>query len=197
MNQAAHLRIKDMYEYDESLVIGRGRYASVYPACRRRLVNDSSVTSPTQSSEDGKGQSTNVHGTKTPTDPSFIQKRVLETGYDCAIKIVNKQEFWKRVVKGQERADTLVREASVQATLTSKCANIAPFVRIQGFFEDSEHVVLEMELLNGIDLFQYVSSKGVLSEAEAAGILQDILMVLDCMNRVGLAHRDIKPVGGV
>jgi calcium/calmodulin-dependent protein kinase I len=50
-----------------------------------------------------------------------------------------------------------------------------------------------LELLEGIDLFDYVFNKGILKEADAALITQDILRSLEAMNRVGLAHRDIKP----
>lgn len=111
----------------------------------------------------------------------------------CALKIFDKSQYWKLVVKGRERADTLVREASVQATVTARCGRIPSFVRMRGFFETSENVVLEMELLEGTDLFKYISSKGVLKEPEAAHILRDVLNCLEAMNRIGLAHRDIKP----
>ena len=123
----------------------------------------------------------------------YEAKRKDEDGQEVALKIIDKKMFWSRVVKGRERGDTLIRETSVQATMTAKCSKIPAFVRLRGFFETSENVVLELELLKGMDLFQYVSSKGVLSEKEAALILRDILSVLDGMNRAGLAHRDIKP----
>jgi hypothetical protein len=35
------------------------------------------------------------------------------------------------VVKGTERADTLVRETPVQATLTAKCGKVAFFLRLR------------------------------------------------------------------
>lgn len=152
LNRAAQLGIHDLYEYEDSGEVGRGRYSGVYQA-----------------------------------------KRKGEDGQEVALKIIDKKMFWSRVVKGRERGDTLIRETSVQATMTAKCSNIPAFVRLCGFFETSDNVVLELELLKGMDLFQYVSSKGVLSEKEAALILRDILSVLDGMNRAGLAHRDIKP----
>ena len=111
----------------------------------------------------------------------------------CALKIFDKKAFWKLVVKGKERADTLVREASVQATLTAKSTSVGSFLKLLGFFETSEHVVLELELLEGKDLFQHICSKGTLSEQEAAQTTHELLEALDAMNRFGLAHRDIKP----
>lgn len=181
LNRAAGLTIKDLYDYDESTVVGQGRYASVYPARRR---GDSSDEKHQPVSDSGSD-----HGCS--HDSPLCSKVCLDT-YNCAIKVVDKKEFWRRVIKGRERADTLVREASVQSTMTTKCSKIPNFVRIRGFFETSDNVVIELELLEGTDLFNYVSSKGVLSEKEAACIMRDILTVLEGMSRAGLAHRDIK-----
>ncbi|CAB9508138.1 MAP kinase-activated protein kinase 2 (Fragment) [Seminavis robusta] len=142
-----------------------------------------------EADEVGRGRYAMVYSAK--RRPHMDQQQ--EGSDDCALKIIDKKEFWRRVVKNKERADTIVREASVQATMTTKCSKIPPFVRLRGFFETSDHLVLELELLEGMDLFQYVSSRGVLPEKEAALILRDILSVLDGMNRAGLAHRDIKP----
>jgi calcium/calmodulin-dependent protein kinase I len=122
------------------------------------------------------------------------RKAVLSHGTaGCALKIVDKNQFWRRVVKGRERADTLVRELAVQSTLTIKCGRVPTFVQLRGFFETSDNVVIELELLEGKDLFDYVKSKGVLGEEEAGVIIRDVLTSLDCMNRIGLAHRDVKP----
>ena len=185
LNRAAQLGIKDLYEFEDSGEVGRGRYAGVYPAKRKvrggQLKQEKALLAEKQNATKPKSLSS-----------EFFPTVSLEN-CDCALKIINKKEFWSRVVKGRERADTLVRETSVQATMTMKCSKIPAFVRILGFFETSESVVLELELLEGMDLFQYVSSKGVLSEKESACILRDILTVLDGMNRAGLAHRDIKP----
>jgi len=115
------------------------------------------------------------------------------TSQPVALKVFDKAAFWKLVVKGRERADTIVRETSVQATLTSKRLEENSFLRLRGFFETSQHVVLELELLDGLDLFHYISSKGVVAESEAAKILSDILNCLIAMNAIGVAHRDIKP----
>ena len=111
----------------------------------------------------------------------------------CAIKIFDKNLFWRCVIKGRERADTIVREVSVQATLTAKGGNVSSFLKIRGFFETTDHVVIESELLDGTDLFRYISSRPPLTEPEAAAILHKILLCLQAMNRIGMAHRDIKP----
>lgn len=165
LNDAANLTIRDLYEYDEQgPVFGRGRYAVVYPACRRReLLDGENVSSK-------------------------------EIQHTCALKVIDKNEFWRRVVKVKERADTLVRETSVQATLTAKCAELETFLQIRGVFETSDNYVIELELLEGTDLFHYISSKDKpIDEDEAAQIMLDVLTSLDAMARIGVAHRDIKP----
>lgn len=177
LNKAAGLKMEDLWDSAPNMEMGRGRYASIHPA-RRKNADYFTKCHANEVQEGGELQ-------QNKTSP------LVE--YDSALKIIDKAEFWRRVVKGKERADTLVRETSVQAALTAKCGNIGTFLRLKGFFETSEHVVIELELLRGTDLFKHISSKGTLDENEAATILRDILLSLDAMNRVGLAHRDIKP----
>ena len=156
LNKAARLKISDMWDYKEESPLGKGRYASIYPA-KRKLPKKSS---------DAK---------------------------TCALKIIDKSEFWRLVLKGRERCDTIVRELAVQSTLTAKFATQPTLLQIHGFFETSEKIVIELELLDGRDLFEYISSKGVLEEKEAGLIIRDVLTALNSMNRAGIAHRDIKP----
>jgi len=112
---------------------------------------------------------------------------------NCALKVIDKNEFWRLVIKGRERPDTIVRELVVQSTLTATFGTKPTLLQIRGFFETSDKVVIELELLDGKDLFDYISSKGVLEEEETAYIGRDILVALDNMNQAGIAHRDIKP----
>mmetsp|Transcript_38952 Transcript_38952/g.43069 ORF Transcript_38952/g.43069 Transcript_38952/m.43069 type:complete len:785 (-) Transcript_38952:464-2818(-) len=121
------------------------------------------------------------------------RRDAVEETTNRALKIVDKKEFWSRVVKGRERADTIVREVSVQATLSAKGDRCASVVKIFGLFETVDSIVMECELLAGIDLFEHLSSKSVLNEDEAAMIIRDILTGLAAMNRYGVSHRDIKP----
>lgn len=178
----------DLYDVDESdgaPTFGQGRYAVVRPAKRkdrRRAASfsDTRYLHATNSQENFR----NV--TSTDTDGAVQE-------YQCALKIIDKKEFWSRVKKGRERADTLVREASVQTTLAVLGNDTAGFIKLKNIFETSELLVLELELLNGTDLFQYVSSHGVLDEMEAAHIMRDLLNCLNVLEKIGIAHRDVKP----
>jgi tRNA A-37 threonylcarbamoyl transferase component Bud32 len=174
LNRAANLTLNDIYEMsdDQESSLGQSQYVQVRAVRKRRTGNDDDDDDATRS----------------------CRQR--------ALKIFDKNKFWKAVVKGQERADTIVREISIQATLSAhQCRSSAatthaadvPIVRIYGFFETATEIAIELERLEGTDLFRYVSSKNVLSEAEAARILKDVLTALDTMSSLGLAHRDIKP----
>eukprot|EP00985_Skeletonema_marinoi_P002224 scaffold898_cov120-Skeletonema_marinoi.AAC.8 len=183
LQAAARTTIHDLYDVDVSggPEFGRGRYAVVRPARRRQTRR---VTS-----HDGLrivSSVDNLSGTNKDTSDSG-------TGYDCALKIINKKEFWSRVKKGAERADTLVREAAVQTTLGVQGSDTPGFLRLRSIFETGEEFVLELELLEGTDLFQHVSSRGTLDEVEAAQVMRDLLHCLDVMDQIGIAHRDIKP----
>ncbi len=170
LNKAARLHINDIWDYKEDSPVGKGRYASIFPA-RRKALDD------------------------TGEEHRCDQERVQNGGggNNCALKIIDKAEFWRLVLKGRERCDTIVRELAVQSTLTAKFGMKPTFLQIRGFFETSEKVVIELELLEGKDLFEYISSKGVLEEEEAGLVIRDVLVALQGMSRAGIAHRDVKP----
>ena len=197
LHAAARLTIHDLYEVDESdsgLVFGKGRYAIVRPS-KRRLhrrgmsfseARYSHVTSHDNLRSVASGDSLSTFS-KSNNDMSGISPE-----YDCALKIIDKKEFWSRVKKGQERPDTLVREVAIQTTLAVQGSD-APILRLRSIFETGDNLVMELELLEGTDLFQYISSHGVLDEVEAAHIMKDLLNCLNVMDQVGVCHRDIKP----
>ena len=205
LQAASRMTMHDLYEFDDSEgahVFGEGRYAVVRPARRRERQQMSMSFSSTRllaasheslwnvpSSNDGLGGVGVGMNYKSITDLGGT----TVVDYQCALKIIDKKEFWQRVKKGCERTDTLVREADVQTTLAVLGAETLGFLRLLNIFETAEHLVLELELLEGTDLFQHVSSRGNLDEVEAAHIMRDLLNCLYVLDQIGIAHRDIKP----
>jgi serine/threonine protein kinase len=188
LNQAAKLQIKDIWEFDTDKPIGTGRYASIYPARRRRTTHKS-YKNDNKIEGTGGGEKEDRSDQQEEQSPNRNSNK-----NNCALKIIDKNEFWKLVIKGRERCDTIVRELAVQSTLTATFGTkYNNFLQLHGFFETSDNIVIEMELLDGKDLFEYISSKGVLEEEEAGCIVRDILVGLLNMKRIGVAHRDIKP----
>jgi len=173
LNRAARLQPRDLWEFDENIEYGSGRYAKVRAGQRKD-----------HSYYDEMKEPSSVPGQENEEKPQHRNR---------ALKVIDKSEFWRRVVKGRERADTLVRELSVQSTLTAKCGRLPSILQLRGVFETSQTLILELELLEGHDLFEYISRKGVMEESEACMVIEDILRTLVAMNRVGVAHRDIKP----
>jgi len=191
LREAANLRIEHLYEYDASeggKELGKGRYATIRPGRRRR----------NNSRSGGEHMSASANGImkKIPSFSSLaniVSSPLIEGDYECALKIVDKAAFWERVKKGKERIDAIVREISVQATLMTYEGSAQNSLRILSFFETFDYVVLELEILEGHDLFRHISIKGTLTETEAADMMFDLLTCLAAMYNAGVAHRDLKP----
>jgi len=170
---AAALQIEDMYEFlpvkvplgeaaqplaaglsSKASELGRGRFASVRKA-RRKLVRK------------GNGFGREPEHTGTSGD---------ESDAVCALKIVNKAAFWSRVADGKERYDTLTREILAQAILTAQgdWGDNCPIVRLFGVLETVDSIVLELELMSRKDLFDELSTSGVLKEHKTAAIVYEV-----------------------
>ena len=153
LHSAARMTIHDLYHVDESErgpEFGRGRYAVVRPAKRkgrRRVMSFSESRFPhaTTSYETFRSVMSNESLSGAKSSNSDLTGATTE--YDCALKIIDKKEFWSRVKKGRERADTLVREAAVQTTLAVQGGGTPGFLRLCSIFETGEQLVLELELL--------------------------------------------------
>ncbi|KAG5181273.1 kinase-like domain-containing protein, partial [Tribonema minus] len=65
-------------------------------------------------------------------------------------------------------------------------------VRLRGAFETDAHLVLELELMSGGDLFDRLSGGGVLRDADAAALTAATLRAARFARRHGFCHRDIK-----
>lgn len=59
--------------------------------------------------------------------------------------------------------------------------------------ESKNSVYLVLELLEGGELFNYVSKKGSLSISESSCIMRCLLEALAYMDSRGIMHRDLKP----
>lgn len=201
LQSAARMTIHDLYDVDESEgapEFGRGRYAVVRPSKRRdqhraTLFSDTCFPHATLKSRESLRSASSLDSLVGSNKTLNADSDGGTGEYDCALKIIDKKEFWSRVKKGRERADTLVREGAVQATLAAQGGNTPGFLRLRNIFETEEKIVLELELLEGTDLFQHITSHGVLGEVEAAHIMRDLLNCLQALDQIGIAHRDIKP----
>lgn len=82
------------------------------------------------------------------------------------------------------------QEAQILQKLTGKHPQICQFY---GYFSDNDALYLVQEWIPGITLEQKLHQQHKLSESETKEILLSLLSVLECIHRLGIIHRDIKP----
>ena len=69
-----------------------------------------------------------------------------------------------------------------------------PYVtQVIDVYEDAKKIFIVMEIIEGGELFEYVVSKLVIPEAEAALIAYQMLSTVAYMHEAGVVHRDLKP----
>jgi calcium-dependent protein kinase len=66
-------------------------------------------------------------------------------------------------------------------------------IKLYEMFEDTKRYYLVSELCTGGELFDYVTSKGHLSEVLAADIMRQVLSAVNYCHRNHIVHRDLKP----
>ncbi|CAK4744167.1 unnamed protein product [Aphanomyces euteiches] len=113
---------------------------------------------------------------------------------ECALKIIDKTAFWELVKGGIERNDTLFREVLTQSVLTmrSRTSHESFVVQLLSLFETHDHLVIEMELMHGGDVFDRISDKGPLPEKQAAIFISHLIQGIEFCLQNGVVHRDVK-----
>jgi len=119
-------------------------------------------------------------GTKLGSGAFSIVKRAKDrqTGEDVAVKIID---------KGRIRIALMERELAILQKV--RHPNVLPFY---GAFEDKKNVFLVMELAKGGELFDQLISRGSYSEEDASVIIKQVLLGVQYLHSVGVAHRDLK-----
>ncbi|VXD15261.1 Serine/threonine protein kinase [Planktothrix serta PCC 8927] len=79
-------------------------------------------------------------------------------------------------------------------TLAKLCQNSHPhIVRVSDLFEENGLHCLVMDLIVGQSLWEFVQTKGRLSEADAVNIIRQIADALVMIHNAGIIHRDAHP----
>ena len=66
-------------------------------------------------------------------------------------------------------------------------------VKLKESWNNSNEVILVLELVSGGELFDYLAEREQLTENEAAGIIRQVLETIDYMHDLKIAHFDLKP----
>ncbi len=80
-----------------------------------------------------------------------------------------------------------------EARTLAKFSNDPNIVSVRDFFEENNTAYIVMEYLEGMDLKDYLSSKGVMTFNDAFQLLSPIMTSLSKVHKYGLIHRDISP----
>lgn len=74
-----------------------------------------------------------------------------------------------------------------------KVLNHQNIVKFKEEYVTHEYLYYVIELVDGMDLYQYISQSEHLEEAEAGYIMGEILQAIKYLNNCGIIHRDLKP----
>ncbi|XP_039295551.1 titin homolog [Nilaparvata lugens] len=105
-----------------------------------------------------------------------------ETGQEVAIKTIKK-------CKIETEADLIRIRREIQIMSSVQHPNI---IHIYEVFENREKMVLVMEYAAGGELYDYISEKKVLNEAEARRIFRQIATAVYYCHKHKICHRDLK-----
>lgn len=114
-----------------------------------------------------------------------------ETGQRVAIKIIGKATIRQQneLSRDTDRASKkMEREIAVM-----KIVHHPHVLSLYDVYESAADLFLVMELVEGGELFDYISSNGRLDEAESLRLFQQIIHGVHHCHKNLIIHRDLKP----
>lgn len=108
----------------------------------------------------------------------------LVTNQERALKIVkldNKEDEGQSAVK-------IINEIEFLAQLDHP-----HIMKVYEYFKDEYNYYIATELLEGGDLYEYITKVKVFTEIEAAKVLSQIISAVSYLHSKGIIHRDLKP----
>lgn len=119
----------------------------------------------------GKGKFSTVYKVKEKTSGKML-----------ALKYIEKDKLTDQEQKA------IVNEANILSGL-----NHANICKLFQTIETQRNYFYIFELVNGCDLYKYVTDRNFLDEYEASWIMKNLLDAIECVHLRGIIHRDLKP----
>lgn len=113
--------------------------------------------------------------------------------YKC-LHFVTNQERALKIVKLETKtsdgqsAERIIKEIEFLAVLDHP-----HILKVYEYFKDKYNYYIATELLEGGDLYEYITKVKVFSEIEAAKVFSQILSAVTYLHSKGIVHRDLKP----
>ena len=131
---------------------------------------------------------------KTVEDVYLIGKKIGDGNFadvrECTDRITKKEFALKIVDKSKIQGKEQMIRDEIDIMRRCKHPNI---VRMYEDYDTTRHIYLVMELIQGGDLFDAISSSVKFTEAVTRNYVKDITKSLDYLHKRKIVHRDLKP----
>ena len=131
---------------------------------------------------------------KTVEDVYLIGKKIGDGNFadvrECTDRITKKEFALKIVDKSKIQGKEQMIRDEIDIMRRCKHPNI---VRMYEDYDTTRHIYLVMELIQGGDLFDAISSSVKFTEAVTRNYVKDIAKSLDYLHKRKIVHRDLKP----
>jgi calcium-dependent protein kinase len=85
-----------------------------------------------------------------------------------------------------------INDFNIEVELMKTCDH-PNICKLFGVFEDSDHIYLVLEYIDGGELFDVIDEKGPFSEEDASEVFQQVASAIKYCHKQGVVHHDIKP----
>jgi len=119
---------------------------------------------------------------------SLLGKGAFSEVYEGVHKVTKEKWAIKTIKKKMIKRKLLEREIEIMTKV--KHPNILSAKEV---FETDDHIYLVLELVHGGELYDKIVDDGEFSEDEAKIVVAQMLIAVEYLHQVGIAHRDMKP----
>jgi len=110
----------------------------------------------------------------------------------CFLKNNPDKKFAVKIMKKGRSFLNIIKDFSYESNILST-VNHKNIVNTQDFYENDHSVYMVMEYVRGGELFNFIKSKGAVTESKAKDFFQQLLEGVAYLHDNDITHRDLKP----